>query len=328
MTPKPSQRAYEILQRVLDQDQSRQSAFLREMPNLDQNLRVEVELLLAQLRDFDAHTITSPTDLPADSAAPFPADARFHQRRKLGSGSFGIVYEAFDSVRGEAVAIKVLKDSCPEHLARFRDEFRAVEDVRHPNLVELGEFYSDNEVSFLTMELVRGRPFIEYVRPMNVPCGPCDVTRLASSLRQLCDGVNALHSANMMHRDLKPENVLVTEEGRVVILDFGLVFDLSPFGSYRSVAGSPAYMAPEQAAGRPERASDWFSVGVMLYEALTGVLPWLHRTASSVDRETARVPREIIGSISPDLSDLCMELISEVPSRRPSVPPPFRPRSS
>src|SRR3954467_9356071 len=126
------------------------------------------------------------------------------------------------------------------------------------------------------MELVRGLSFVDYTR------GPGQARRsddrTVHALRQLVDGVSALHRSGKLHRDIKPSNVLVTADGRVVILDFGLMTELVPAsagaGSY-AMAGTPAYMSPEEGSGAtPSEASDWYAVGVTLYQALTGRMPF------------------------------------------------------
>jgi serine/threonine protein kinase len=119
------------------------------------------------------------------------------------------------------------------------------------------------------MELVQGRDFVSYARAGAAVGAPLrDTARLRCVLRQLCDGVQALHAAGKLHRDLKPSNVLVTEAGRVVLLDFGLVDDAC--AGHASMAGTPEYMAPERSLGESSAAGDWYSVGLMLQESLHG----------------------------------------------------------
>jgi serine/threonine protein kinase len=154
---------------------------------------------------------------------------------------------------------------------------------------------------------------------------PVDYERLRAALRQLAGGLTALHDAGKLHRDIKPQNVIVTLEGRVVLLDFGLVADVDGSGEHTRlarIAGTPAYMAPEQAAGdRVSPASDWYSVGTMLYETLTSRLPFGGSSRDvmadkqrgdplPVDSWNPRVPR--------DLADLCVALLARDPVRRPS----------
>src|SRR5438309_10056148 len=140
-----------------------------------------------------------------------------------------------------------------------------------------------------------------------------DESRLRSGLRQLAEGVNRLHEMGKVHRDIKPSNVLVTDEGRVVILDFGLVEDIEPEARDTLLVGTPDYMSPEQGAQLPiSNSSDWYSVGVMLYEALTGVLPFTGRFFEVVMHKRTRKPvqpREINYEAPPDLNDLCMRLL-------------------
>ncbi len=153
-----------------------------------------------------------------------------------------------------------------------------------------------------------------------------DAARLRSALRQLAEGVFALHGSRRLHRDLKPSNVLVTREGRVVICDFGLVSQLSHEGLMTTLpdqlAGTVAYMSPEQATRlKLTDASDWYSVGVMLYEALTGGLPITGRSEEVLRRKQSEIetpPREINPDAPRDLDELCMRLLRVHPEERPT----------
>jgi serine/threonine protein kinase len=169
-------------------------------------------------------------------------------------------------------------------------------------------------------ELVSG-PLSAFATP-----GALDPQRwapLRSALRQLALGLSALHAAGKLHRDVKPSNVLVTREGRVVILDFGLVMDVTPEpGIHPPLAGTPAYMAPEQVMGEPASpAGDWYAVGVMLYEALTGRLPFEGAPIQVLlrkQRETPQHPASIAPGIPEDLAALAMELLRRAPGERPT----------
>ena len=174
--------------------------------------------------------------------------SRFEMVRYLGEGALGVVYEALDRDRGTRVAVKTLRNVSSEAKARFEHEFRTLRDIHHPNLVSLGELVHDREQSLLTMELVEGIDFIEYVRPLNSADSHFDEKRLRDSLRQLAEALSALHKAGLVHRDVKPSNVRVSGEGRVVLLDFGLVIDVATDNPWiEHAGGTPAYMAPEQA---------------------------------------------------------------------------------
>ena len=157
------------------------------------------------------------------------------------------------------------------------------------------------------------------------PAPALDAARLREALRQTVAGIQALHAAGQLHRDVKPSNVLVSREGRVVLLDFGMVTDLSLTGSRRSISvvGTPAYMSPEQGSAGPlTEATDWYSLGVMLFEALTGQWPF---TGSFVEmmwdkrHKDAPAPHELSSGIPEDLDALCVALMSRDPARRPTA---------
>jgi serine/threonine protein kinase len=278
---------------------------------------------------------------------------RFTIRAKLGAGGMGVVYRVLDAQRGDEVALKTLKQFNPAGLMLFKNEFRALVDLNHPNLIELHEFFSDEGFYYFTMELLRGGEFLSYLH--NKPAERLtlmDITEvdglssspsfvegarsapgeelvvpvyqeqaLRDAFRQLATGLYALHCANKIHRDIKPSNAMVTQEGRVVLMDFGLIADTS--GTRGSGAGTPHYMAPEQAYdGLIGPASDWYSVGVMLYQSLTGVLPFNGTMAQLIkQKQTPPIsPRERIPEVPRDLDELCMALLHPEPTRRPTGP--------
>jgi hypothetical protein len=273
---------------------------------------------------------------------------RFRVDGLLGAGGMGFVYKAFDDERGVRVALKVLKNVGEAALRRLKTEFRALADLSHPNLVQLYElFAAEGEIPFLTMELIDGVDLVrsvhrwpstvvatadlsrsENVRPEPAAAGPpvatsvddrgcfVDEVALRHRLRQLAWAVSALHANGKLHRDLKPSNILVTAAGRLVLLDFGLTADSDAVSA--GFAGTPAYMAPEVIAGAsPSEASDWYGVGVILYEALAGTAPFAGTPGQMLvqKRHPPALPANI--EVAPDLAGLCLALMNQHPERRP-----------
>ena len=267
----------------------------------------------------------------------------------------GTVYEAVDKERNVRVALKTLRAMNAESLLRFKHEFRDFQDLQHPNLVSVGELFSDEGEWFFTMELIEGVNFLEYVRPgtfatgtmgseddaptvqnvQNLLASPrtlhaassgslLNEARLRIALKQLALGLHALHEAGKVHRDIKPSNVLVTHHGRVVVLDFGLAAEIarSEQLSEVDIVGTVEYMAPEQAAARQVGpAADWYAVGVALYEALTGQLPLSGppiEVLMNKQRLDAPSPKAINPLAPDDLATLCSELLRFNPGARPT----------
>jgi len=242
---------------------------------------------------------------------------RFSIVRRLGEGGMGVVYEALDLERRERLACKTMKRRNARGVYQLKNEFRALCDMQHPNLVRLYELFAEDDAWFLTMELIEGVPFDRYARPR----GTLDKLRLLDTTFQLFEAVHAIHASDKLHRDLKPSNVLVTTAGRVVVLDFGLVSQ--PEGGYalheENYLGTPPYMAPEQAGGkRATRASDYYALGVMLFEALTGELPFDQPTEELfVAKRLSDAPRASSRAEVPaGLDQLCAELLSRDPQQR------------
>ncbi|MGJ7489316.1 serine/threonine-protein kinase [Variovorax sp. ZT4R33] len=253
-------------------------------------------------------------------------DGRFSILRQIGEGGMGVVFEAYDALRRSAVAIKTLSRLDSGSVYRLKSEFRALADINHPNLCRLHELFSD-EGWFFSMEFVDGERFNEWVRPN----GRLDARRLRAALKQLLRGVAAIHGAGMLHRDLKSSNVLVEKDGRVVILDFGLVVDWRASAAQRPAvdagfSGTPGYMAPEQTSNAanvaPTTASDLYAIGSMLFAALTGRLPFEGPVSDVLDlkRHQAAPQVQSLWPEAPhDLAKLCDALLQRDPALRPDA---------
>jgi eukaryotic-like serine/threonine-protein kinase len=313
---------------------------------------------------IDAHAARRRTPLP-----DWKGTSRYGVTRCIGAGGMGVVYEAFDRERSQLVALKTLLRFSPAALYRFKQEFRTLTDVVHPNLVSLYELVATDAHVFFTMELVQGVDFLTYVvrpgaraemaasrvdaptrvrsttlllarsavagpsraaPPIDVEAdgmgrSPADFERLRSALRQLVAGVSALHGAGKLHRDIKPSNVLVTPEGRVVLLDFGVATDVAlatgDHAGEREIVGTAQYTAPEQVGDTATTQSDWYSVGVMLYKALVGHLPFAGPDVDVLTRKALCEPprpSEFVHGIPGDLEELCCALLRPAPEARPS----------
>ena len=312
-----------VFDEALLQEPSTREAFVDRACASDPELRPELMRLLTAHHEVGSLLEHSPNLLLSAVRAQehFPGTWRFRVIRRLGAGGMGVVYEVHDGARDEVVALKTLLQTGAADFYRLKREFRSLSDVAHPNLVCLYELFVEDDRCFFTMELVKGVSFIAYVR--GADRAQRSDARLVDALRQLIEGVSALHRGGKLHRDVKPSNVLVTPEGRVVILDFGLITELLPqnAGSAGSVlAGTPAYMSPEEGTDTaPSEASDWYGVGVTLYEALTGAVPFAGTTFDVLrEKRTSDppAPAAVLPGVSADLSDICMGLLCRNPGER------------
>ncbi|MDD9938417.1 MAG: protein kinase, partial [Myxococcales bacterium] len=285
-------------------------------------------------------------------------NSRFRIKRRLGEGSMGSVYLAYDRERDADVALKTLRRVDASSIYRFKREFRALSDMVHPNLVVLHDLFHEGDLWYFTMEYVEGEDFLTHVLSNNFRTMPAprptpegeesargtrdsgelqarglemlfptplhDEERLRGVLEQITHGLLAIHASGKLHRDLKSDNVLVTPQGQAKVLDFGIVIERA--GEIHStlevgVMGTPAYMSPEQAAGRPvAEATDWYALGVMIYEALTGNVPF-DGTYLEVMQQKQQVdpppPSALVSGVPEDLEELCMRLLQRHPSARP-----------
>lgn len=262
----------------------------------------------------------------SDSNVPHLGQYRLDS--KIGEGGMGVVYQATDEKLHREVAIKVLHPHLLQNenlKERFRREARMHAKLMHPNVVTLLSIFEDNEHMALVMEMVHGKNLKEYLK-VHQKLSLVDLVQICDSI---LSGLESAHNLGMVHRDLKPANVLISKEGAVKLMDFGLAKpkrgddDLTQSGA---TVGSFRYMAPEQILNQPVDArTDLYAFGILLYQTCTGKLPF-DATASGGGefeimekqvREAPVAPHELVPSIPLDLSDLILRLLSKSPSDRP-----------
>ncbi|HKB65997.1 MAG TPA: protein kinase [Pyrinomonadaceae bacterium] len=241
----------------------------------------------------------------------------------LGKGGMGEVYRADDLKLGQPVALKFLPDSLSRDgaaLARFHREVRIARQVSHKNVCRVYDIGEMNGLHFLSMEYIKGEELSSLLR--RIGRFPADkATQLA---RQLCAGLAAAHDNSVLHRDLKPANVMVDENGNVRITDFGLAGLLQQFGVDEAIAGTPAYMSPEQLAGKELGVtSDIYSLGLVLYEVFTGKkafdAPSLNELLQLRRRDTSPIePTSIVPDLDPLIERVIDRCLQKDPSLRPS----------
>jgi serine/threonine protein kinase len=249
----------------------------------------------------------------------------------LGAGGMGEVYRATDPKLGRDVALKVLpaEMACdPERLARFRREAKALAQLDHPNIVTIHSVEESDGVHFLTMQLVEGQPLDRLI-----PTGGLPVERIVEIASALGDALAAAHEKGIVHRDLKPANVMVTNEGRVKVLDFGLAKDVHGANAGDAtltsashtqagvVMGTPAYMSPEQTSGRSlDHRTDIFSLGVVLHEMATGRRPFEGTSsaelASAILRDTPPSVTDARSDLPSDLARIIRRCLEKDPRHR------------
>jgi predicted Ser/Thr protein kinase len=245
---------------------------------------------------------------------------RFEVLSRLGKGSGGFVYAVKDCQDEGQLALKPLKVSGrAQALDALEREFRDAQAIVHPNLVRLDELFEDQGSWFVTMELVEGTDFLSYVRS-----APNTEYAVRETLIQLSEALRVLHDKGIAHCDLKPQNVLVCRNGQVKLLDFGIMRDVDQGSGERPISGERLrYAAPEQLAfEHVTPASDMYSLGVMLYEALTGGLPFEDSAAHVLNARLTHTPtrvQNLAPNVALELASLCNALLERDPAKRPDA---------
>jgi eukaryotic-like serine/threonine-protein kinase len=247
--------------------------------------------------------------------------SRYEVGRCIGRGGMAEVFAAHDRVLDREVAIKLLRDRFRDDAmftSRFEDEARNVAKLSHPNLVVVFDTGSEDDQPYIVMERIRGRTLQEAL-----DAGGLTEDRSLQVAADVCGALAYAHRNLLVHRDIKPGNIMLSEDGSVKVTDFGIARAISDETVTRTAAvlGTAAYLSPEQAQGqRVDARSDLYSLGVVLYELLTGKVPFSGDSAVSVAlqhvRATPEPPRRLAPAVSRAAETICLRLLEKDPERR------------
>ncbi len=247
---------------------------------------------------------------------------RYQIEKELGKGAMGLVYKATDPNIGRAVALKTMRLDVhgieqEEMLRRFKNEARSAGVLNHPNIVTIYDAGEDQGLFYIAMEYIEGHTLAEVLQQHRV----LPVEQVISITRNICAGLDFAHTKGIIHRDIKPANIMITPEGAAKIMDFGIAKVSGSLTSTGQVLGTPNYMSPEQVKGRQlDGRSDLFSLGVMLYEMLTGEKPFMGQGVTTIIykivNENPIPPRDLDLTIHPGLSAVVTRTLSKDPYER------------
>lgn len=247
---------------------------------------------------------------------------RYQLLERLGSGGMAEVFRARDLMLERSVAIKVLRGDYSRKKnfnERFRHEARAAANLSHSNIVTVHDFGMDHGQLFIVMEYIPGTDLKSLLRKR----GRFTLSEAIPLMVQACAGIGYAHRAGLVHCDVKPHNLLITPDMRLKVADFGIARALStirPGDREEVVWGSPQYFSPEQACGQsPSPASDVYSLGVVLYEMLTGTLPFNAGTAEELAHMHIQAHPHPLGEYLPDISPMLEQIVAKILSKEPAA---------
>ena len=248
-------------------------------------------------------------------------DKRYRINKIIGVGGMSIVFEALDGLTGKTVAVKVLKQDMaanPQAVERFVNESRAVSMLSHPNIVKIYDVSVKSSLKYIVMERIEGITLKSYIQRK----GKLSVSEALSYTEQILSALSHAHAKGIVHRDIKPQNILLLKSGKVKVSDFGIATfsDSEPVEEKKAI-GTVYYLSPEQAMGKvTDCRTDIYSTGVMLYEMVTGVLPFDAATPAQIARkhitEQPRRPHDIDPSIPLGVEQVILGAMEKSPDRR------------
>ncbi len=252
------------------------------------------------------------TDQPTNSQNVALLNGRYRLLAIVAGGGMATVYKAQDTLLNRVVAIKTLRDRFaqdPQFVERFREEAQAAANLNHPNIVTIFDVGNDNVNGvtryYIVMEFVEGQDLKQVIRERTISGQPYSIEEAVDITRQISEGVGYAHRRGLVHCDLKPQNVIITPEGRAKVADFGIARAYTAMVAERSdvVWGTPQYYSPEQATGvAPTPASDVYSIGVMMYEMLSGRMPFESRDPRELARLHLNVEPPALHTLNPNVT--------------------------
>lgn len=250
-------------------------------------------------------------------ATPPQRFGRYEIVREIGHGAMGVVYEALDPTIGRKIALKAIRfdgigTTADEAARRFKNEARAAGGLNHPNIVTVYDAGEDSGILYLAMEFIEGSTLEALIREQRT----ISTAQTIDMIRQVCAGLDFAHVKGIVHRDVKPGNIMLAGNSLVKITDFGIARAGEAMTITGQVVGTPNYMSPEQVLGKPlDGRSDLFSVGVILYEMVTGERPFEGQSITTIMykivHETPIPPRKLDASIHPGLSGVIEKSLSK-----------------
>lgn len=250
---------------------------------------------------------------------------RYAVQERVGSGGMAEVYRARDDLLGREVAIKVLHERFARDrsfVERFRREAQSAANLNHPNVVSLYDYGADDDTYFIVMEYIDGRSLHDVIEGD----GPLMPERAAEIASDVARALERAHSGGLVHRDIKPSNIMITDSGQTKVTDFGIARALGRDGEQTMtqtgmVIGTASYLSPEQAQGNPVDArSDVYALGIVLYEMLTGRVPFSGETPLAIAykhvRETPEPPSRVNQDVPQPLDAIVMKALAKNPDNR------------
>jgi serine/threonine-protein kinase len=250
-------------------------------------------------------------------------NGRYELIERIGSGGMSVVYKAKDRALGRIVAVKMMHESFTNDsgfLKRFQQEAHSAANLAHPNIVTVHDIGQDEYKHFIVMEFVEGQTLKQIIR--SYEGAPMPISRTLDLVIQVCNGIGYAHRADLVHCDVKPQNIIVTVDERVKVADFGIARAISGATQQQQVSqvwGTPQYFSPEQAAGdTPTPASDVYAIGIILFEMLTGRLPFAAESHTAMALKHLHTPPPLVTEFNPGIPSQLAQIINKLLAKEPA----------